>query len=97
MSSAWRTAQSRPSISGSRATAPDIDACLASVLGPAVGWPERALFDAIEIAALFNYMNRIIEGTGVTYDYEANPPTEQEREMRKTRSYADFGKMIGIE
>ena len=62
----------------------------------AAGWPERALFDAIEIAALFNYMNRIIEGTGVAFDYEANPPTEQEREMRKTRSYADFGKMIGI-
>ena len=61
------------------------------------GWSERALFDAIEIAALFNYMNRIIEGTGVTFDYAANPPTEQEREMRKTRSYSDFGKMIGIE
>jgi len=61
------------------------------------GWPERALFDAIQVAALFNYMNRIIEGTGVTFDYAANPPSEEEREARKTRSYSDFGKIIGIE
>lgn len=61
------------------------------------GWSERALFDAIQVAALFNYMNRIIEGTGVTFDYAANPPSEEELEARKTRSYSDFGKMIGID
>lgn len=60
------------------------------------GWSERALFDAIQVAALFNFMNRIIEGTGVTFDYAANPPSEEEREARKTRKYSDFGKMIGI-
>lgn len=61
------------------------------------GWSERALFDTIEIAALFNYMNRIIEGTGVAYDYGDNPLSAKEREARKTRSYSDFGKMIGID
>ena len=61
------------------------------------GWTERALFDTIEIAALFNYMNRIIEGTGVSYDFDANPPTAAEREMRRTRTYSDFGKALGIE
>lgn len=61
------------------------------------GWSERALFDAIQVAALFNYMNRIIEGAGVTFDYAANPPSEEEREARKKRNYSDFGKMIGIE
>lgn len=61
------------------------------------GWSERALFDAIQVAALFNYMNRIIEGTGVTFDYAANPPSEEELEARKTRTYADFGKTIGID
>ena len=61
------------------------------------GWSERALFDAIQVAALFNYMNRIIEGAGVTFDYAANPPSEEEREARKTRKYSDFGKMIGID
>ncbi len=62
----------------------------------AAGWPERALFDTIQIAALFNYMNRIIEGTGVTFDYDKNPLDEEAREARKTRTYADFGRMLGI-
>ncbi|OFW99222.1 MAG: hypothetical protein A3E78_13040 [Alphaproteobacteria bacterium RIFCSPHIGHO2_12_FULL_63_12] len=61
------------------------------------GWTERALFDAIEIAALFNYMNRIIEGTGVAYDFDANPPTVDEREARRKRTYTDFGKALGID
>lgn len=61
------------------------------------GWSERALYDAVQVAALFNFMNRIIEGTGVTFDYAANPPTQEELEARKTRTYADFGKMIGLD
>lgn len=61
------------------------------------GWSERALYDAIQVAALFHFMNRIIEGTGVSYDYAANPPTDEEMEARKTRRYSDFGKMIGID
>jgi uncharacterized peroxidase-related enzyme len=60
------------------------------------GWSERALFDAIEIAALFNYMNRIIEGTGVAYDFEQHPPSGEEKELRRKRTYSDFGRMIGI-
>ncbi len=60
------------------------------------GWSERALFDAIQVAALFNYMNRIIEGTGVTFDYANNPLSDEEFEARKTRRYSDFGKLIGI-
>lgn len=61
------------------------------------GWPERALFDAIQVAALFHYMNRIIEGTGVTFDYALNPPSEEEIAERRTRTYSDFAKTIGIE
>ncbi|NOX95152.1 MAG: peroxidase-related enzyme [Alphaproteobacteria bacterium] len=61
------------------------------------GWSERALFDAIQVAALFNYMNRIIEGTGVDFDFVANPLTEEEIADRRTRTYSDFGKMIGID
>ena len=61
------------------------------------GWSERALYDAVQVAALFNFMNRLIEGTGVTFDYAANPPSDEQLEARKTRSYSDFGKEIGIE
>ena len=61
------------------------------------GWSEQALFDAVQVAALFNFMNRIIEGTGVLFDYADNPPTQEEIEYRRTRTYADFGKSIGID
>lgn len=34
----------------------------------AAGWPEQALFDAISVCALFNYMNRIVDGSGMKAD-----------------------------
>ncbi len=61
------------------------------------GWSECALFDAVQVAALFNFMNRIIEGTGVAFDYADNPPSDNEIEMRRTRTYSEFGKSIGID
>lgn len=60
------------------------------------GWSERALYDAIQICALFNFMNRIIEGTGVSFDYANAPISDEEFEARRTRSYMDFGKELGI-
>lgn len=60
------------------------------------GWSERALYDAVQICALFNFMNRIIEGTGVTFDYSATPPNEDEIAARRTRSYMDYGRELGI-
>lgn len=32
------------------------------------GWDERALHDAISVAALFNFMNRYVEGHGLSLD-----------------------------
>lgn len=43
----------------------------------AVGWEERALFDAISICGLFNLMNRIVEGAGI----KANPLEADQAEM----------------
>jgi uncharacterized peroxidase-related enzyme len=37
------------------------------------GVSERALYEAIMIAAIFNMMNRIAEGTGVTFDARNDP------------------------
>jgi hypothetical protein len=31
----------------------------------AAGWDERALFDGISVCALFNFMNRLVDGTGL--------------------------------
>ena len=43
----------------SRMTQADADALFA------VGWDDRALFDAVSICALFNAMNRLVEGFGI--------------------------------
>jgi uncharacterized peroxidase-related enzyme len=32
----------------------------------AVGWTERALYDAVQICCLYNFMNRFVEGLGLT-------------------------------
>lgn len=34
------------------------------------GWSEQAVVEAAQICGLFNMMNRIIEGTGLDFDYE---------------------------
>jgi uncharacterized peroxidase-related enzyme len=34
----------------------------------AAGWSDRALHDAIMVCALFNFMNRMVEGHGITAD-----------------------------
>ncbi len=47
----------------SRIKQSDIDAVLNA------GWSEDALFEAVQICGLFNMMNRIIEGSGVRFDY----------------------------
>lgn len=33
-----------------------------------VGWDERALHDAVAVCALFNFMNRFVNGLGITAD-----------------------------
>lgn len=44
----------------------DLDAVLEK------GWTEEAIFEAIEVTGLFNMMNRIVEGGGVTFEYGDN-------------------------
>ena len=41
----------------------------------AAGWDERALYDAVQICCLYNFMNRFVEGLGLTpipeqFDFE---------------------------
>lgn len=47
------------------------------------GWDEQALFDAVSVCALFNFMNRIVEGTGITGDFLRAPPEEQKAQMKR--------------
>lgn len=73
----------------------------------AAGWDEQALFDAVSVCALFNFMNRIIEGSGI----KANPLDADQAELdsrmarmggatvdphRGERSYTRLASMWGI-
>lgn len=37
------------------------------------GWSEQALVELVQVCAMFNFMNRLIEGTGVNFDYAHDP------------------------
>lgn len=60
------------------------------------GWPERALFHAIAVCALFNFMNRMVDGTGISPSNET--PEERRKRFENKRDnpnfYKDFGKMV---
>lgn len=61
------------------------------------GWGEQALYEAVQVCALFNMMNRIIEGTGVNFDYVKNQRVHsirQNSESQLAHSYSDFGKRV---
>ena len=44
----------------------------------AAGWDEQALFDAVSVWALFNFMNRIIEGSSI----KSNPLEASSKELQ---------------
>ena len=59
------------------------------------GWSEEALFEANEVAGLFNLMNRMVEGGGVNFDYADDPgqhtiqPGNSEALANSYLNYAD--------
>jgi uncharacterized peroxidase-related enzyme len=63
------------------------------------GWGEEALFTAVSVTALFNLMNRLVEGTGIT----ANPMLRKaskdriERDLDNPTPYGDFAHTIQAE
>ncbi|MDZ7711121.1 MAG: peroxidase-related enzyme [Roseovarius sp.] len=61
------------------------------------GWSEAALYEAVQVCALFNMMNRIIEGVGVNFDYADAPeghPAAGSSPEDNADSYAKFGEMV---
>lgn len=61
------------------------------------GWSEAALYDAIQVCALFSFMNRIVEGTGVAGSAAVEPPmTEADKAARRKRTYSDWGRGVGL-
>jgi len=64
----------------------------------AAGWSEQALFHAISICALFNFMNRLIEGCGVVTDPKVTAEQRARYQALKDdpATYRKFGRQIGI-
>jgi uncharacterized peroxidase-related enzyme len=59
----------------------------------AAGWEEQALYDAVQICCLYNFMNRFVEGLGLT------PIPEQfdlEGQMIKQAGYVSMARDFGI-
>ncbi len=66
----------------------------------AAGWNKRALHDAVATCALFNFMNRLVEGMGVKTS-PAIQAAQRERHARAAQDhdpkpYTNFGRRIGI-
>lgn len=62
------------------------------------GVSEQALYDAITVCALFNFMNRIVEGCGVQSS-QANLSASRARHTDSVESdtpYKDFARKIGL-
>lgn len=63
----------------------------------AAGWDEDALFDAISVCALFNFMNRIVEGCGLRPSPEGQARLRARiAEQGDAHSYRDIGRMLGM-
>ena len=62
----------------------------------AAGWEERALYHAISVCALFNFMNRIVEGCGMTPSNGMDDGRKERLEAGKDNPdfYTDFAKMV---
>ena len=58
------------------------------------GWDERALYEAVQVCATFNMMNRIVEGTGINFDYasaDTPHPAQGHGPEDEAHTYSAFG------
>ena len=62
----------------------------------AAGWEEKALFHAIAVCALFNFMNRIVEGCGITPSAEMDEGRKERLQASRDNPafYTDFANMV---
>ena len=60
----------------------------------AAGWSEQALYDAVQVCCLYNFMNRFVEGLGLSAIPEH---FDMEGQMIKQGGYVSMAKDFGIE
>ena len=80
-------------VSPSRMTEADAQAVYAA------GWSEGALFDAIQVCGVFNLVNRLVEGTGISRVGRDPSEVDEETlaEFRSETFYTDFGRANGLD
>ncbi len=74
----------------SKMTQSDADAVFAA------GWEEDALHDAVLVCALFNFMNRILDGSGITPKPIFDKPDAEALKARRTGTYSGWARNAGI-
>ncbi|MDT8398320.1 MAG: peroxidase-related enzyme [Pseudomonadales bacterium] len=65
----------------------------------AAGWDEQALYDAVVVCALFNFMNRIVDGCGVKPS-KGGPSPEMKDRLKRTKdsreTYRNGARAMGL-
>lgn len=62
----------------------------------AAGWSEDALYDAVQTAALYAYMNRILDAAGIRPKPGFAAPTQDELKARREGDYVGWGRKAGL-
>jgi hypothetical protein len=57
------------------------------------GWSEAALYHAVQVCALFNLFNRLVEGAGVDFAYGSDADLTP---ADRSADYAGFAKRLGV-
>jgi len=60
------------------------------------GWSEAALYCAIQTTALYNYMNRILDGAGIEPKPLFSDPDANALEARREGTYEGWGRSAGL-
>ncbi len=62
----------------------------------AAGWDEQALFHAVSVTGIFNLMNRLVEGTGITANTMLRDASRKriEADLDNPAPYADFARTV---
>ncbi|MBL4617688.1 MAG: peroxidase-related enzyme [Robiginitomaculum sp.] len=77
-------------LSPAKITANDTKAVLAA------GWSEEALYDASLICALFNFMNRVLDGAGIEPKPLFDNPSDEDLKTRSTSTYSEWAKAANL-
>ncbi len=62
----------------------------------AAGWPEEALHDAVLVCALYNFMNRVLDGSGIKPKPVFDKPDAASLKTRRESSYTGWARKAGI-